>query len=332
MVNVHIHQFAPGGAVVDANAMEQFQKQWGAYQKLVDFGRPLASGRRGDAASGPCRRIEALHVPRHRLRRRQPDQARPRRDQGQPLSRHRPVGAGDRAGGEDARRRALRGRSRPRGFRHRARRASRTGGHRLVRPLDPPSRHRRQAEADEGDPRRDRHRLHPLRAVAARRGGPRDLDPPLPRRAGAALDDAERRREGDRSSTTSRPATCRRPPPAGSTSDARPGSPRRRSSSSTRPTGSGSSATTCEAGSGAELGADDPPLPLDHHLPGAELLGADLGEVPGRGDADAVDLDHHVAAHQPGLVGKRPAGDGADDDALRRAPIGEFLRDRRATG
>ena len=36
MVNVHIHQFAPGGAVVDANAMEQFQKQWGAYQKLVD--------------------------------------------------------------------------------------------------------------------------------------------------------------------------------------------------------------------------------------------------------------------------------------------------------
>jgi hypothetical protein len=36
MVNVHIHQFAPGGAVIDANAMEQFQKQWGAYQKLVD--------------------------------------------------------------------------------------------------------------------------------------------------------------------------------------------------------------------------------------------------------------------------------------------------------
>jgi hypothetical protein len=36
MVNIHIHQFAPGGAVIDANAMEQFQKQWGAYQKLVD--------------------------------------------------------------------------------------------------------------------------------------------------------------------------------------------------------------------------------------------------------------------------------------------------------
>jgi hypothetical protein len=36
LVNVHIHQFAPGGAVVDAPAMVQFQKQWTAYQKLVD--------------------------------------------------------------------------------------------------------------------------------------------------------------------------------------------------------------------------------------------------------------------------------------------------------
>ena len=36
MVNVHIHQFAPGGALIDAPAMEQFQKQWAAYQKLVD--------------------------------------------------------------------------------------------------------------------------------------------------------------------------------------------------------------------------------------------------------------------------------------------------------
>jgi Methyltransferase domain len=35
MVNVHIHEFVPGGGVLDANAMEQFQKQWGAYEKLV---------------------------------------------------------------------------------------------------------------------------------------------------------------------------------------------------------------------------------------------------------------------------------------------------------
>ena len=35
MVNVHIHQFA-GSAPVDAHAMEQFQKQWTSYQKLVD--------------------------------------------------------------------------------------------------------------------------------------------------------------------------------------------------------------------------------------------------------------------------------------------------------
>lgn len=36
MVNIHIHQFQPGGAVVDAAALEQFQQQWATYQKLVD--------------------------------------------------------------------------------------------------------------------------------------------------------------------------------------------------------------------------------------------------------------------------------------------------------
>jgi hypothetical protein len=36
MVNIHIHQFLPGGAVVDEGALEQFQKQWATYQKLVD--------------------------------------------------------------------------------------------------------------------------------------------------------------------------------------------------------------------------------------------------------------------------------------------------------
>ena len=35
MVNL-IHQFQPGGAVVDKAALEQFQKQWATYQKLVD--------------------------------------------------------------------------------------------------------------------------------------------------------------------------------------------------------------------------------------------------------------------------------------------------------
>ena len=36
MVNILIHQFQPGGAVVDAAALEQFQRQWATYQKLVD--------------------------------------------------------------------------------------------------------------------------------------------------------------------------------------------------------------------------------------------------------------------------------------------------------
>lgn len=36
MVNILIHQFKPGGGVVDAAALEQFQQQWATYQKLVD--------------------------------------------------------------------------------------------------------------------------------------------------------------------------------------------------------------------------------------------------------------------------------------------------------
>ena len=36
MVNVHIHQFQPGGAVVDAAALAQFQQQWATYRKLVE--------------------------------------------------------------------------------------------------------------------------------------------------------------------------------------------------------------------------------------------------------------------------------------------------------
>jgi len=35
VVNVHIHQFQPGGAVVDAAAVAQFQEQWATYGKLV---------------------------------------------------------------------------------------------------------------------------------------------------------------------------------------------------------------------------------------------------------------------------------------------------------
>lgn len=36
MVNILIHQFQPGAAVVDEAALEQFQKQWATYQKVVD--------------------------------------------------------------------------------------------------------------------------------------------------------------------------------------------------------------------------------------------------------------------------------------------------------
>jgi len=36
VVNVHIREFQPGGSVDDEAALEQFQKQWATYQKLVD--------------------------------------------------------------------------------------------------------------------------------------------------------------------------------------------------------------------------------------------------------------------------------------------------------
>jgi hypothetical protein len=35
LVNVHIHQFTPRGAVVDAAALKQFQEQWATYRKLI---------------------------------------------------------------------------------------------------------------------------------------------------------------------------------------------------------------------------------------------------------------------------------------------------------
>ena len=36
MVNIHIHQFQPAGAVIDEAALEQFRRRWATYQKLVD--------------------------------------------------------------------------------------------------------------------------------------------------------------------------------------------------------------------------------------------------------------------------------------------------------
>ena len=35
-MNIHIHRFHSKGAVADQAALEQFQKQWATYQKLVD--------------------------------------------------------------------------------------------------------------------------------------------------------------------------------------------------------------------------------------------------------------------------------------------------------
>src|SRR5262249_49972943 len=36
MINILIREFAPKQTVADRNALDQFQKQWSSYQKLVD--------------------------------------------------------------------------------------------------------------------------------------------------------------------------------------------------------------------------------------------------------------------------------------------------------
>jgi SAM-dependent methyltransferase len=36
VMNIHIHHFRPGTAIDDQAALEQFQRQWATYQKLVD--------------------------------------------------------------------------------------------------------------------------------------------------------------------------------------------------------------------------------------------------------------------------------------------------------
>jgi hypothetical protein len=55
MVNVHIHNFDPHGAVLDAGALEVFQAQWTIYQKLVDsdvLSHGAVGGILHDAVSG----------------------------------------------------------------------------------------------------------------------------------------------------------------------------------------------------------------------------------------------------------------------------------------
>jgi hypothetical protein len=72
-MNIHFHRATPGG-IADEAALEQFQKQWATYQKLVD----------ADALSH--KEVGAIHLPirfpRHRLRRCWPNEARTRRHRG----------------------------------------------------------------------------------------------------------------------------------------------------------------------------------------------------------------------------------------------------------
>ena len=69
LVNIRIHQFRDGGAVVDAAALEQFQQQWATYQKLVEFRLPVAQGGGRPSRRGSERRLgAAVSDSRHCLR------------------------------------------------------------------------------------------------------------------------------------------------------------------------------------------------------------------------------------------------------------------------
>jgi hypothetical protein len=86
-MNIHIHHFHSRGAVADQSALEQFQKQWATYQKLVDTDALAHKEVGGDPAPRACGDPQALRLCRHCLRRRGPDEGRARRHQGQALSR-----------------------------------------------------------------------------------------------------------------------------------------------------------------------------------------------------------------------------------------------------
>ena len=90
-MNVIIHQFQPGGAVVDAAALAQFQEQWATYRKLVESGC-LAHREVGGILHGTLNEVftSPFQLPRYRLRRCQHDEGRADRHAGPPLSRHRP--------------------------------------------------------------------------------------------------------------------------------------------------------------------------------------------------------------------------------------------------
>jgi hypothetical protein len=94
-MNIHFHRVQPTG-VADEAALEQFQKQWATYQKLVDADA-LSHKEVGTVLHDAQGHPSAVRLPRHRLRRCRPNEAGARRHQGPALSRHRPVRACARA-------------------------------------------------------------------------------------------------------------------------------------------------------------------------------------------------------------------------------------------
>jgi len=178
-MNIHIHRLQGGGAVADEAALEQFQKQWATYQKLVDsdalshkavgiilhetlklIAKPFAFL---DIACGDAGQMKrALHATK--------------------VNHYHGIDLSEPALELAARK--LSGVTFEVELDHRdfvdADQAPRARGRRLVRALDPSPRHRRQARSAWSDPKLDEQDADDLRAELGRGRGPRGLFAEIP--------------------------------------------------------------------------------------------------------------------------------------------------------
>ena len=154
-MNIHIHHFHSKGAVADQAALEQFQKQWATYQKLVDTDA-LAHKEVGTILHGA---LAAIAKPFAFVDIACGDAGQMRRAlSGTNISHYHGIDLSEPA--LDLAAKNLEGVTFEvefdhRDFRHGPHQAARARRCRLVRALDPSPLDRRQARSAQGNPRRD---------------------------------------------------------------------------------------------------------------------------------------------------------------------------------
>ncbi|HEY8263724.1 MAG TPA: hypothetical protein VIG26_05125 [Methyloceanibacter sp.] len=135
---IRIHHFAPGEDVADEAALEQFQKQWATYQKLVD-NNSLASKQTGDllhaALTGLIKPFAFVDIACGDAGQMKQALA------GTKINHYHGIDLSEPALELAAKKRAVCDRTRPDRFRRSFGEACRTRRRRLVRPLHPSSQH-----------------------------------------------------------------------------------------------------------------------------------------------------------------------------------------------